>query len=207
MVSLTMLTYDLLAALVVFMIAGSITPGPNTMLLLASGVNFGARATIPHMLGVAIGFAVMVAAVGLGLAGLFRLYPVIDTVLRVAGSLYLIWLAWRIAQAGSAGETGGRARPMTFLEAAAFQWINPKAWVLAVAAIVAYAPASAGLSGIGLVAVVVALVNIPCASAWVMFGAALRRVLANQRALRIFNVTMAILLVLSVWPMVRPLVS
>lgn len=202
-----MLSYDLVAALVVFMVAGSITPGPNTMLLLASGVNFGARATVPHMLGVALGFAVMVAAVGLGLASLFQLYPVIDTVLRIAGSLYLLWLAWRIAQAGAAGDVGGRARPMTFLEAAAFQWINPKAWVLAVTAIVAYAPSSAGLAGIALVAIVVAIVNIPCASAWVVFGVAMRRILSHPRALRAFNVTMAILLGLSVWPMVRPLLA
>lgn len=198
-------SYELLAALVLFMFAGSITPGPNTMLLFASAVNFGARATVPHMFGIGFGFAVMVLAVGLGLVSLFRLYPVIDTVLRVAGAFYLLYLAWRVAQAGEVKEGKGRARPMTFLEASLFQWINPKAWVLAVTAIVAYAPAEAGLSAIAMVALVVVMVNIPCAFAWMLFGAGIRRFLSNPRALAAFNLAMAILLVLSLWPMLRPL--
>lgn len=196
---------ELLAALVLFMFAGSITPGPNTMLLFTSGLNFGARATVPHMFGVAFGFAVMVIAVGLGLASLFRLYPVIDTVLRVAGSVYLLYLAWRVVQASEVKEGKCRARPMTFLEAALFQWINPKAWVLAMTAIIAYAPAEAGLSAIALVALVVVMVNIPCASVWILFGAGIRRFLSNPRALAAFNLAMAVLLVLSIWPMLRPL--
>lgn len=200
-----MLTADLFFALTVFAFVSSITPGPNNIMLMASGVNFGVRRTLPHAAGVTCGFVVMVAAVGLGLGGLFQRYPAADTALRIAGSLYLIWLAWRIARTRAVGEGEVTARPMTFLEAAAFQWVNVKAWVMAVTATVAYAPPGGGAVAMLTIAFVFGLVNLPSVAVWAGFGAAMRRFLADPRRLSAFNLTMALLLLASLWPMVRPL--
>src|SRR5437773_1349241 len=126
---------DLLAALIAFAFVTSITPGPNNLMLLASGVNFGFRRTLPHMLGVGLGFGFMIMVVGLGLSQLFARYPGSYEALRWAGAAYMLWLAWNIANAGPVGEGESRGRPMTFLQAAGFQWLNPKGWVMAVSAI------------------------------------------------------------------------
>jgi hypothetical protein len=120
------MTYELFLALLGFAFVTSVTPGPNNMMLLASGVNFGFRRTVPHMLGISIGHALMVFLVGLGLAGVFRAWPPALLVLKIASVAYMLWLAWKIAQSGSPGEGRAKATPMTFLQAAAFQWVNPK---------------------------------------------------------------------------------
>ncbi len=132
-----MFTAELLVAFVLFAFVSSITPGPNNTMLLSSGVNFGFNRTVPHMLGISCGFAVMVLAVGLGLGAVFKAYPLLYTVLRYAGAAYLLYLAYKIATSGPVRDTGGQeGRPMSFLAAAAFQWVNPKAWVMAIGAIV-----------------------------------------------------------------------
>lgn len=190
---------DLLAALAVFAFVSSITPGPNNLMLLASGVNFGFRRTIPHMLGIGIGFTVMVALVGVGLAGVFTAWPPARVALQVISVLYLLWLAWKIAHAAppQSGEVGGR--PLSFLQAAAFQWVNPKAWSMALGAVALYAPGQE-LSAVLWVAGVFGLINLPCVSSWTLMGMTLRRALADPRRLRLFNWTMAALLVASLWP-------
>ena len=133
---------NLLSAFVLFAFVSSITPGPNNTMLLASGVNFGVRRTIPHALGVSIGFMVMVLGVGLGLGEVFKVYPLAYTVLRYAGAAYLLYLAWKIANSGPMSATDPQSRkPLGFWGAAAFQWVNPKAWVMAVGAITTYTPA------------------------------------------------------------------
>ena len=196
------MTADLLIALVGFAFATSATPGPNNVMLLASGVNFGFRRTIPHMLGVGLGFTFMVIVIGLGLAQVFAAYPVIHDVLRYAGGAYMLWLAWKIANSGPIRDGEVRGRPLTFLQAALFQWVNPKAWVMGITATATYTVTSSYIASVFAVGLVFGLVNIPSISAWVLFGAAMRNFLGDPRHLRVFNVTMALLLVVSMAPLV-----
>ena len=179
-----------------FAFASSITPGPNNMMLMASGANFGVRRTVPHMLGVSIGFAVMIALVGIGLVGLFEAWPPAFTVLKVVSALYLIWLAWKIATspAPSAGNADTDGRPMTFMQAALFQWVNPKAWTMALTAIAVYAGSRSIPAVLG-VAAVFGVINLPTVGVWVAMGQYLRRWMTDDRRRRAFNWGMAALLV------------
>ncbi len=195
------MTYELLIALLGFAFVTSVTPGPNNMMLLASGVNFGFRRTVPHMLGISIGHSLMVFLVGLGLAGVFKTWPPALTVLKLASIAYMLWLAWKIAHAGAPGEGSSAARPMTFLQAAAFQWVNPKAWAMALGAVSAYVP-EPSVWAYAAVAGVFSMVNLPSVSVWAAAGQGVRRWLQSPGRLRAFNWTMAGLLVLSLWPVV-----
>lgn len=194
------LTPELLAALALFAFVSSITPGPNNTMLMASGANFGFRASIPHMIGVSGGFLLLVVAVGLGLGGLFAAYPELHDVLAVAGGLYLLWLAWKIATSSGLGMGEAGARPQTFLQAAAFQWVNPKAWAMALGAVTAYAPRDGYVANILVVSVIFTAINLPCVASWTGFGVGLRRFLDRPAVLRAFNVGMALLLALSLLP-------
>jgi threonine/homoserine/homoserine lactone efflux protein len=193
---------DLLFALIAFAIVASVTPGPNTLMLLASGVNFGFRRTIPHLLGVVLGFGVMTALVGMGLAGIFTAWPPSRIVLQVVAAAYLLWLAWKIANAAPPGDTQTRPRPFSFVQAAAFQWVNPKAWTMALGAVALYAPGQ-DVVAVGIVAGVYVLVGMPSAALWAGTGVALSRVLRDPVWLRRFNWTMAAALVASLWPVLR----
>lgn len=189
-------------ALTIFALVTSVTPGPNNLMLLASGVNFGFRRSIPHMLGIGAGFTLMLVLVGFGLGQIFVTYPPLFVGLKYAGGLYMLYLAWKIAHSGPIDGGKQNATPMTFVQAAAFQWVNPKAWVMAVGAMAAYTvPAQFALSVL-VVAAIFGLVNVPSISVWTLFGTVLRRWLSDSKALRIFNWTMAGLLVLSLWPIV-----
>ncbi len=195
------MTYDLMIALLGFAFVTSVTPGPNNMMLLASGVNFGFRRTVPHMLGISAGHALMVFLVGLGLAGVFKAWPAALMLLKGASVAYMLWLAWKIAHAGAPGEGRAKAQPMTFLQAAAFQWVNPKAWAMALGAVSAYVVAPS-VWAYAAVAAVFACVNLPSVSVWAGMGQAVRRWLDGPGRLRAFNWGMAGLLVLSLWPVV-----
>jgi threonine/homoserine/homoserine lactone efflux protein len=195
------MTYDLFLALLGFAFVTSVTPGPNNMMLLASGVNFGLARTVPHMLGISVGHSVMVFLVGLGLAGVFTAWPLALTVLKLASVAYMLWLAWKIAHAGAPGEGRLRPQPMTFVQAAAFQWVNPKAWAMALGAVSAYVT-EPSVAAYALVAGIFAGVNLPSVTVWAVAGQALRRWLQAPGRLRAFNWTMAALLVLSLWPVV-----
>lgn len=195
-----MLPPDALLALIAFGFVTSITPGPNNLMLLASGVNFGFRATIPHMLGIGIGFVVMVVLVGLGFGQMFALLPWLHVVLKVLGTLYMLYLAWRLANGGGIGESERPKQPMTFLQAAAFQWVNPKAWAMAVSAIAAYTVPDQFSLSILVIGLVFGAVNLPSVSCWALFGLWLRRFLSDPRTVRRFNLAMAALLVASLWP-------
>jgi threonine/homoserine/homoserine lactone efflux protein len=190
---------DTLPALAAFALATSITPGPNNLMLMASGANFGLRRTVPHMLGVALGFVLLAVLVGMGLAGLFQSHPQAVTVLEVASVLYMLWLAWKIARAAPPAEGAAGGRPMTFLQAVAFQWVNPKAWAMALTAVTVYAP-DRGLASVVLIAAIFGAINLPSVGLWVIAGQQLRRVLTNRRRLVLFNWTMAGLLVVSLAP-------
>lgn len=195
---------DIFAAMILFAFVSSITPGPNNFMLLASGVNFGFRRTIPHMVGIGVGFFTLLLGVGFGLGALLVAYPPLHLALKIAGAAYLLYLAWRIAMSRELGKgKEGSARPMTFLEAAMFQWVNPKAWVMAVTAMAIYTRAEAPVSSVLFVAVAFALVNFPSVSTWAGFGMALRGFLSDPTRLKWFNIAMGLLLVASLWPMLR----
>ena len=190
---------DQMLAFAAFALAASITPGPNNTMLMASGANFGLLRTVPHMAGVVLGFGFLVLCVGLGLGGLFAAFPVLQTVMWIGGTLYLIYLAWRIATSVSIG--GAKpSRPMRFAEVVAFQWINPKAWTGALGAISTYAPHEHFFAGLAAISLIFLSVNIPVVLIWSGAGVGLRRFLERPGALRAFNILMAILLVGSLIP-------
>jgi threonine/homoserine/homoserine lactone efflux protein len=193
---------ELLTGLMLFAFASSITPGPNNIMLMASGVNFGLRRTVPHMLGVSLGHGAMTVLLGLGLVQIFVLIPWLRTVLTVISVAYLLWLAWKVANAAPPAHATEDARPLTFLQAAGFQWVNPKAVYMSIYAQTTYAPEGAGWPGAVLVGVVFALVNLPSVATWAWGGTQVRRWLAAPGRLRVFNWTMAALLVLSLYPIV-----
>jgi threonine/homoserine/homoserine lactone efflux protein len=197
------MTTATLVALFGFAFATSITPGPNNMMLFASGVNFGFRRTIPHMFGISVGFFVLLLAIGFGLGALLETVPLLYTVIKFAGGAYLLWIAWKIGNTHKLGEVKGGAEPMTFLGAAAFQWVNPKAWVMAVTAMATYTDAKAFFASVVLVGAVFAIVNLPSVSSWAAFGSVLRAWLSVPPRLKWFNISMAVLLVVSLWPMLR----
>lgn len=196
------MTYDILIALVGFAFASSVTPGPNNVMLMASGANYGLRRTVPHMLGISVGHAFMVFMVGVVLLGVFLTYPALNIVLKVVSAAYMLWLAWKIANAVPPEMKQVTGKPFTFLQAAAFQWVNPKAWFMATTAISAYAPQDRGLVlGSLMVAGIFATTNLPAVTIWAWIGVQLRRWLGTARRLRVFNISMALLLVASLWPM------
>lgn len=197
------MSLEVFLALLLFAFAGSFTPGPNNVMLLASGLNFGFRRTIPHMLGVTFGFLFLLLCVGLGLGALLTAAPMLHTGLKIAGAAYLVWLAWRIATSSGFGETGGSSRPMSFMEAAGFQWVNPKGWMMAMTATAAYTSLENLVLSVLLVGLVFTVVNLPVVSVWTGFGVVLREWFNDPMRLRMFNITMAALLVASLWPMLR----
>jgi len=194
------MTYELLIALVGFAFVSSVTPGPNNLMLMASGANFGFRRTLPHMLGISIGHSFQVTMVGLGLGQLFVTYPLAQTILRVLSTAYLIYLAWKIATAAPPSDGEAKGKPFTFLQAAAFQWVNPKAWYMAIFAITNYAQGEGILWPALLVAIVFACTNFPSIMLWTTIGTQVKRLLTRPALLRAFNWTMAGLLVLTLIP-------
>jgi threonine/homoserine/homoserine lactone efflux protein len=192
---------DLAWALLGFVVVTLFTPGPNNTMLMSSGLNFGFRRGLPHMWGVSLGFAVMVLAVGLGLGAVFQAYPALYTVLKYVGAAYLLYLAWQIATAGTPDPDGtASGRPITFLEGAAFQWVNPKGWVMAVGAVSTYAAVATFPANVLLIAFLFGTLGAVSSATWLGFGTSLRQVLKSPRTVRAVNITMAILLVASLWP-------
>ncbi|OED50424.1 LysE family translocator [Leisingera sp. S232] len=190
------MTYELLLALAGFVFGTVFTPGPNNLMLMASGANFGFQRTIPHLLGVAIGFPVMILPVGLGVMQLFDAFPPLTWVMTVLSVIYMLWLAWKIANAAPPKEGEAQGTPLSFVQACAFQWVNPKAWAMALGSITLYA-ASRDLSAILWVSGTYLLIGCLSASTWTMLGLQLRRLLTNPAQLRLFNWTMAAVLVVS----------
>ncbi|WP_147110323.1 LysE family translocator [Tateyamaria sp. syn59] len=197
------MTLDLITALAAFAFVSSITPGPNNLMLMASGANFGFRRTIPHMLGVGLGFVFMVLLVGAGLVQVFDAYPISHTILKVASVAYLLYLAYKMATAAPIRDGAGTGTPMTFLQAAAFQWVNPKAWTMALTAVTVYTPDTT-LWAIAVVAIVFGAINLPSVSSWTLLGQQMARILTNRARLTAFNWTMASLLVASLYPVLFP---
>lgn len=185
--------------LALFAFVGSITPGPNNLMLWSSGMNFGLRGTVRHLAGVNLGFSSLLLATSVGVGSLFERWPLLTGVLRVIGSLYLLWLAWRILRAGRVDGVE-RGRPMGFGEAVAFQYVNPKAWVMGITAAGAFLPDGVPplVGGLGLTAVFGA-VNLPCICTWAVAGTGMGRLLNDDRSRRLVNTILAMLLVGTVY--------
>ena len=194
-------TPELLSALTLFAVAMSITPGPNNTMLMASGANFGLRASQRHMWGVTVGFILLIAVCGLGLASIFTAVPLLQQGLKWGGAAYLLYLAWKIATAKGIGLKSAGARPMSFFGAFAFQFVNPKGWAMALGAVSTYVPAKGFLANLGIALLIVLVVNIATVFIWTAFGVGLRRFLDRPAILKVFNVSMALLLVASLVPM------
>lgn len=193
------MSFAILTALLGFAFVATVTPGPNNLMLMASGANFGFRRTLPHMLGIVGGVSVMAFLVGAGLMALFDILPALNLVLEVVSVSYLLWLAFKIATAAPVEERDPDGRPMTLFQAATFQWVNPKAWAMCLSAITLYAPDRSLLS-VAIVAGAFALVSFPAISVWAWLGTVVRQWLSNATRLRVFNITMATLLVASLYP-------
>jgi len=196
------MSQNALAALCLYAFVTSITPGPSNLMLLASGANFGLVRTLPQVLGITVGFTALLLAVGLGLGAALTAWPALHAGLKVAGAAWLLYLAWRIGTARSIGrESEAAGRPLTFSQSAAFQWINPKAWVVAATTIGVYASPEAPFVSVLVIAAAFALVNLPSILAWAGCGTALRGFLAHPARLKWFNIAMGTLLAATLWPM------
>lgn len=210
------MTFELLTGLCTFALVASITPGPNNLMLMASGANFGFRRTLPHMLGVGLGFTLMIMIIGVGLAQVFDNYPFSYILLKVLSVLYMAFLAvkiataapWRVASKSGSEKSGVKdlpsavrtGNPISFMQAVLFQWVNPKAWAMALTAISVYTPANT-LASIALVALIFGAINLPSVSLWTVMGLQIRQWLTNPVSLRNFNISMAVLLMASLLPL------
>jgi threonine/homoserine/homoserine lactone efflux protein len=195
------MSHSLFIAFLMFALVMFFTPGPNNIMVLSSGLTYGFRRTVPHIAGITVGFAFMVAAVGFGLGTIFIAYPVLQTVLKYVGAAYLIYLAWQIGMAEpEAPEQDNSRGPMTFWGAALFQWVNAKGWVMVIGTITAYAAIAAFPWNILIQTAISLAMGTVSTVAWTLFGTALRPILSSRRAVRAFNIVMALLLLASLYP-------
>lgn len=192
---------EIFASLFGFFLAAGITPGPNNFMLFASGVNFGFRRTIPHILGITMGFMILLGAIGLGLGEIINRFPPVFLAIKVCGGLYMVYLAWRIATSGPAGKQKAQSRPLTFFQAALFQWVNPKAWVIAVVATATFTSTQSYYLTLAIVIATAGFITVPITFSWTAFGNLIQRALSNPKHLRAFNIAMALALIASLWPM------
>ena len=201
------MNYELMTALMAFAFVSSITPGPNNLMLMSSGANYGIHRSLPHLLGVGLGFTLMLLLVGVGLIRLFDLFPASHDLLKAFSIAYLSYLAFKIATTPVTPPTDNQDKatgvPMTFLQAALFQWVNPKGWTMALTAISVYAP-TRSLGAVVLTAAIFGAINLPSCGTWVILGQQLRRWLTNAARMRAFNLVMATLLLASLYPVLAP---
>lgn len=199
---------ELILPILLFAISASITPGPNNIMLMASGLNFGIRQSIPHLLGVAIGFPLMIVLIGLGFELVFKKFPLLHEIIKIVGIVYLIYLAWRVATSSKQSLEGKKAAPLLFWQAVLFQWVNPKAWVMATGAIAAYTSLVADFfTQVLIISLTFMFVAFPCAGSWLVFGSSLKRFLQKPVYQQAFNITMALLLIASIVPVVVELIT
>lgn len=191
-----------LLSLISFGVVMFVTPGPNNIMLWASGANFGLKRTLPHLFGVATGFGSLMLVTALGLGALFERFPIIQTSLKVLGSLYLLYLAYRLTVA-KMRDSEQSARPVSFLEAVGFQYANPKVWVIALTAASTFVLVESFVLNAVLLALTLMVINLPCISVWAVFGSAMSQFLQNPRRMKVFNGVMAGLLVGTVVLLVR----
>lgn len=188
-------------SIITFAIVSTITPGPNNGMLMASGLNHGVKLSIPHFLGIITGFPLMVLAVGLGVASIFENYPILNLILKIIGSAYLSFLAYKIGTTTSLQNSTNSNEPFTFIQAALFQWINPKAWVMATSAMVTYTVSSeAYLNQVVLISLIFFLFGSPCIFLWLWFGNSLKKIIKNSDLFKTLNIFVALLLASTLVP-------
>jgi threonine/homoserine/homoserine lactone efflux protein len=191
-------------AFIAFAVAAFYTPGPNNIMLMSSGLNYGFRRTLPHIAGITLGFAFLILVVGLGMGAIFAAYPVLQIVLKYAGAIYLLYLAVIIAMSKPAdADKAASGQPMTFIGAALFQWINVKGWVIAAGTITAYAAIAAYPWNMLVLTLLSLVVGLTSSTTWAFFGSAMQPLVSSPRAIRIFNIVMALLLLASLYPVLR----
>lgn len=199
---------ELYIAILVFAVSTTITPGPNNIMIMSSGLNFGLKRSLPHLMGIGLGFPLMVAGVGLGFGAIFERFPVIHEVIKVLGVLYLIYLAYLVATSApkSLDNDTNETKPLTFIQAALFQWINPKAWVMATGAVAAYTTQDASIMlQVMFISLAFLIAGVPCVGVWLVCGTWLKRFLKEVKYQRIFNLSMATLLIVSILPVIGEL--
>lgn len=195
------MSFQIFLALAWFSFVSSITPGPNNIMLLASGVNYGFYRTLPHMVGVVGGFGILLGCVGFGLGQLLTYFPFAYTVLKFTGAAYLIYLAYKIAVSGPINSEETAGKPMSFMQAVLFQWVNPKAWVMAITSMAVYTSDQNYTVTVLIVVATFTAINLPCIAIWTGFGTSMRVFLSDPKKLRVFNYIMAGSLIISLWPM------
>jgi threonine/homoserine/homoserine lactone efflux protein len=195
----------LFSGLVFFALTSSLTPGPNNIMLMNSGATFGFRRTIPHMLGVSLGYPAMVLVVGFGLASVFQNFPILHEIVRWVGVAYMLWMAWGMAHAGKISDkkSGKGPKPVSFFKAVLFQWVNPKGWTMAVGSLAAYTTSGGDyIVQLLWIALVFALSCVPSVIVWTAFGKGVARFLSSPQHLKIFNWSMALLMALAILPVI-----
>ncbi len=198
------MTFDQLIPVALFVIAMVGTPGPNNLMLLTAGANFGFRRSLPHILGITMGCQVLLLAIALGLGQMFSAWPLSIVLLKLGGGGFLVWMAVQLLRprAAALGE-GAEARPLSFLQAALFQWVNPKAWLMLITGLATYVNPQQMLVSTLLIGVTFALVGLPLTCLWNVGGVALKDWLQHGRRLLHFNRLMAVLLLVSLLPLLR----
>ncbi|NQZ93333.1 MAG: LysE family translocator [Moritella sp.] len=199
---------DYFFAIILFAISSSVTPGPNNIMIMTSGVNFGVKKSLPLLTGICVGFTVMLLLIGIGFGQIFELLPGLHLVIKCVGTLYLLYLAWLIASSTDTLTSNTQVQPLTFMKGALFQWVNAKAWVVATGAIAAFTTVGAGFYSQNLtIALTFFIISFPCVGIWLLFGSMLKTLLKNDKYRRYFNYAMASLLVLSVLPVINEIVN
>ena len=195
------MTQEIILAFAAFAFVSSITPGPNNLMLMSSGANFGFKMTVPHLMGVVVGFAIMIELVGLGVMQLFNAFPVTYDILKVVSIVYLLYLAYKIATAtpSESKDIAEKSKPFSFMQAALFQWVNPKAWTMALTAVSVYAPEQ-NLLTVTIISVIFAIVGFPCVVTWIVLGQKMQAILKQPSHMQKFNWAMAGLLIISIVP-------
>ncbi|WP_264876449.1 LysE family translocator [Vibrio agarivorans] len=191
-------------SIILFAISASITPGPNNIMVMTSGANFGAKRTLPLLTGICIGFTLMLLLVGLGFSTLFEQFPSLHLIIKCVGVAYLLYLAWLIAHSQQGVEQDEKGKPLSFIKGALFQWVNAKAWIVATGAIAAFTSGSENfLSQVMTIAGTFFVVSFPCVAVWLLFGSMLQSALTTTESRKRFNVAMSLLLVVSVFPVAK----
>ena len=199
---------EFIIAIFIFSASATVTPGPNNIMILASGLNFGTLKSLPHYLGICVGFPIMVMLIGLGFGFLFERFPVVHTYIRIIGIFYLLFLSWKIATSAPNSLNAKQATPFSFLQAVLFQWVNPKAWIMATSAVAAFTTGSADiLIQVLIIALIFMIVAFPSTGMWLFFGVWLKKIFNTPSHLKAFNIAMASLLVLSITPVTYDLIK
>lgn len=199
---------DYFFAVILFAISSSVTPGPNNIMIMTSGVNFGVKKSLPLLTGICIGFTVMLLLVGIGFGQIFELLPNLHLIIKCVGTLYLLYLAWLIATSVDTLASETQAQPISFMKGALFQWINAKAWVVATGAIAAFTTVGTSFYSQNLtIALTFFIVSFPCVGIWLLFGSMLKKLLKDDKYRRYFNYAMSSLLILSVLPVISEIVN